>query len=378
MFEATVTLDGAPLRHTFVSYQPDFEDPIFELTNDDGRVRFADLAKTAKVDLFVHAQNLAVRMLDGGTTSNVEKSIRFRQRSSGRTLKITERDDYHPYFVIMQRCYDVYSVVFRPIAPFNGASRRSYPWAGSTKPVHDLKRNPSVDCRYPETVAPGNLPWVQPQSVMGGRPLMHLKPQKVDRRLFGTTKRPATTVPHEFAHAVHFAMLSSKQRWWLAAKYGFWIAKELATGNSGTHRTDKKTAPLIAYTEAIGIFAQRFYLFATEVRPDLAGARLRGAFVEDELSGDPALAKLQPGYVKIGTRMASGAIKPHLTGASMEGAVYGAIFLDLASRTSLANAINFYLRCGGNDFDEYASYVWKQRDGKLRDRMVAVADTWKM
>lgn len=317
-------------------------------------------------------------MLDGETTSTAEKSIRFRNRLSGSTLKISARDEYHDYFVIMQRCYDVYSVVFRQIPPFNGSSRRDYPWAGSTKEIHELKRDPAVDCRFPETVAPGKLPWVQPQSVMGGRPLMRLKAQKVDRRLFGTSTRPATTIPHEFAHAVHFAMLSGAQRWKLAAKYGIWIVTELATGNSGTHRTDKKTAPLIAYTESIGIFAQRFYLFATEVRPDLAGASLRGAFVTDELSDEPSLEKLLPGYVKIATRRPDGSIKPHLTGTSTEGAVYGAIFLDLAARTSLADAINFYLRCGGSDFDDYASYVWKQRDGKLRDRMVAVAKTWKM
>jgi len=378
MFDVHVTLDGQPLRYTFVSHQPDFADPMIALTTGDGQAQFPDLKSTAKIDVSVHAQNLAVRMLDGTKTSNVEKSLTFRNKTNGARLNISKRDKTFDYYDIMTRCYDVYETVFRPIAPFSGPSRRAFPYGGTTKPAHELKRNPAIDCRYPEKIAPGKLPWVQPQSVMGGRPLMHVKAQSVDSRLFGTKTRPATTIAHEYAHSVHFALLSSVERWLLAAKYGIWIAKELAQGKPGTHRTDKRTAPLIAYVESIGIFSQRFYLFATEVRPDLAGAALRAAFVDDELSGEPALRKLLPGYIKIATRSEAGVVKPHLTGASVEGSVYGAVFLDLATRTSLANAVNWFLRCGASDVGGYIDYASKQRRGAYKAELKAVSATWRL
>lgn len=378
MFEARVTLDGTPLRYTFVSHRPEFREPIVALTDDEGVVRFPDIAADARIDIVVHAQNVAVRMLDGESASSVEKSLRFRNKAGGSRLNVSRRDKSFAYYDIMSRCYDTYETVFRPIAPFTSASRRAFPFGGAAKAPHELMRKPAVDCRYPEKVTPGKLPWVQPQSVLGGRPLMHIKGQASDSRLFGTKTKPATTIPHEFAHAVHFSLLSSTQRWLLAAKYGLWIATELAGGRSGTHRTDKRTQPLIAYTESIGIFSQRFFLFATGVRPDLSGAALRKAFVDDETSARPSLEKLMPGYVRIGTRTERGAIEPRLRGDSVEGAVYGAIFLDLADRVSLADAVNLYLRCGASDVAGFLSYARKQRRGALRRDLAEVASTWSL
>lgn len=385
MFEVRVTLDGAPLRYTFVSHQPDFRDTMVALTDDDGVARFPDIDAGATIDVVVHAQNLAVRMLDGTATSSVEKSLRFRNKKAGARLNVSRRDASFDHYDIMARCYDTYETVFRPIAPFTGSARRAFPFGGAGDEPHELRRNPQVDCRFPETVAPGKLPWVQPQSVTGGRPLMHLKAPTVDSRLFGTKTKPATTVPHEFAHAVHFSLLSTTKRWLLAAKYGLWIATELAEGNSGTHRTEKRTAPLIAYTEAIGIFSQRFYLFATRVRPDLSGEPLRAAFVADELSPRPALSKLMPGYVKIATRNDDGhdandahdrRLEPRLHGPAVEGAVYGAVFLDLADRLTLATVVNLYLRCGAFDVGGFLDYVAKQRRGSYRSAVRNVAATW--
>lgn len=378
MFQVQATLDGEPLRYMFVSHQPEFSDPIIALTNDDGVAEFRDIKDTARIDVVIHAQNVAVRMLDGTSASTIEKSLRFRSKKHGARLNISRRDASFAYFDIAARCYETYDTVFRSIAPFNGVSRRSFPFGGATSAAHELKRKPAVDCRFPETIAPGKLPWVQPQSITGGRPLMHVKGQNVDSRLFGTAKKPATTIPHEYAHAVHFALLNGTQRWLLAAKYGLWIAGELSKGNAGTHRTDKRTAPLIAYVEAIGIFSQRYFTFATLVRPDLQGAALQRAFVADELGEQPSLRKHLPGYVTITSRTKTGAIKPKLRGASTEGAVYGALFLDLAQRLSLAQVVNMYLRCGSSDVRGFLSFADKQRRGSYREEIAAVASTWRL
>lgn len=379
MIRVTVTLDGKPLRYTFISHTPDFKDPIFALTDGNGVARIGEVSPSAHINVIVHAHNLAVRMLDGTNPSLSELSLRFKNKTNGSTLNITRANKKHfPHYEIMDRCYDVYETVFRSIPPFNSRSRQVYPYGGANDPVHEQKRKPRVDCRFPEALAPGKLPWVQPQSVMSGVPLMHIKPQRTDTRLFGTPTRPATTIPHEFAHAMHFATLSRFTRWELAVRYGVWIAGELRHGRSGTHRTNKRTAPLIAFIEAMGIFSQRFYFFAKDVRPELSGAPLRAAFVDDELSASPSLKTVLPGYVQIGTRRPDGTIKPRLTGSATEGAVYGAIFLDFASRANLADAVNMYLRCGGFDFDDFVKYGRTRRDGRFRADLKAVGTTWRM
>lgn len=378
MLRVTVELDRSPLRHAFVSHQPDFGDPIVAMTDTDGVATFPTLRRSDEIDVIVHAHNLAVRMLDGTSPAVSEVALRFRNKTHGDTLNISPRNkkQFHHY-VIMQRCYEVYETVFRPIAPFAGPSRGVYPFGGAKEPAYEHRRNPRVDCRFPETLMPGKLPWVQPQSVTSGRPLMHLKGPTQDARLLGNRRRPATTVAHEYAHALHFSLLPKLKRWELAAKYAIWIGKELANGRSGTHRTNKKTSPLIAYIEAIGIFSQRFWLYATEVEPDLTGRELRAAFVDDELGPSPALADLMPGYVPIATRTARG-IRPKLRGASTEGAVYGAIFLDFADRTDLATAANTYLRSGAFTAGSWVDHAATIRKHRFAADVGAVESTWRL
>lgn len=379
MLRVKVELDRSPLRYTFVSHRPDFGDPLIVMTDGDGHAEFAEIKKGASIDIVVHAHNLAIRMLDGTSPAVSEVALRFRNKKHGATLNISPANKTQfPHYEIMNRCYEVYETVFQPIAPFSGPSRQIFPFGGADKPAHHHRRKPAVDCRFPETLMPGDLPWVQPQSITGGVPLMHLKSPNKDKRLFGQGKNPATTVAHEYAHAVHFSMLSSLRRWELAAKYALWIGTELANGNSGTHRTDKKTSPLIAFIESIGIFSARFWLFATEVEKDLSGAALRRAFVDDELSATPSLAQHMPGYKPIGTRQSNGVVKPHLRGASTEGAVYGAIFLDFADRTDLATATNLFLRSNAFSVKAWLEFVSTTRKGRYREAADDVAATWKL
>lgn len=379
MIRAQIKLAGAPLRHTFVSHTPAFENPQVALTDDQGFVRFHGVPSTARIDIVVHAQNLAVRMLSGSSPGVTELSLRFRNRSNNSVCNITAADKTRfETFKVMDRCYEVYETIFRPIPPFTSRGRRQYPFGGSKQEMHELKRSPSIDCRFPEEEVTGKLPWVQPHSLLTGVPLMHLKSQRVDARLFGSPRRKATSIPHEFAHAIHFASMPARTRVELAARYGFWIAKELLAGRSGTHRTEKSTAPLIAFVESFGIFAQRFWFYATEVEPELSGAALRTAFVEDELSASPSLARVLPGYKRIADVGPGSAIKPRLTGSKIEGAVYGAVFLDFARRTNLSTAVNLYLRCRGFSFDDYADFGRKQRNGAFRRDLAAVEKTWKM
>ncbi len=384
MLRVKVELDRSPLRYTFVSYRPElgttgFGDAIVEMSDENGWAHFKQLPASTKGDFVVHAHNLAVRMLDGTNAGVGEVALRFRNKGDRARLNVSPKNETQfPHYQVMDRCYEVYETVFQSIAPFSGKSRGAFPHGGSDKPAHWHRRNPKVDCRFPEVLVPGKLPWVQPQSVTSGVPLMHIKGPSQDRRLFGSGRTPATTIAHEYAHAIHFSLLPSMKRWELAAKYALWIGKELANGRSGTHRTDKKTSPLIAFIEAIGIFSQRFWMYATVVEPQLSGRALHAAFVADELSTQPSLSKVLPGYAPIATVRADGTIKPRLTGASTEGAVYGAIFLDFAHRTDLATAVNSYLRCQSFDAAGWKRHVSTVRKQRYRDDVVAVARTWRL
>ncbi|MEM7095706.1 MAG: hypothetical protein AAF567_22080 [Actinomycetota bacterium] len=379
MLRIKVTLDRAPLRYTFVSHRPDHGDPMIVMTDASGVAAFPKVNNRAKIDVVVHAHNLAVRMLDGGDPGVREIALRFRNKGDGATANISPKNkEQFPHYQIMDRCYEVYDTVFASIAPFSGSSRGIYPHGGKDKAAAWHRRNAKVDCRYPESLMPGKLPWVQPQSITTGVPLMHLKSPAQDKKLFGTPKRPATTVPHEYAHALHFCQLSGLKRWELAAKYALWIGKELANGRSGTHRTDKKTSPLIAYIESIGIFAQRYWLYATEVETGLTGSELRAAFVDDELSNSPALADVMPGYCPIATRSATGAVKPTLRGSSTEGAVYGAIFLDFADRTRLSTSVNTYMKCGSFTPNGWINHTSKLRKGRYADDVDVVRKRWRL
>ena len=93
--QVTVQLDGKPLRYTFVSYTPDFENPQIALTDDEGKVTIEGVGRNAKVDIIVHAHNLAIRMLDGTNPSVAEMSLRFRNKGDGDRLNITRRNKNH-------------------------------------------------------------------------------------------------------------------------------------------------------------------------------------------------------------------------------------------------------------------------------------------
>lgn len=373
-----VTLDSRPLRYTYVSWDPEFGVPVVALTDGNGQAELRGVDRDERIEIRVHARNPAIRMLDGTALFGQEIGMRFRNATDKSTLKIDGRHKVAGHFRIMDRCYDVYETVFRPIAPFTSKARQAYPFGGrQADPATELAAKAPASCRYPEKIMPSKVAWVHPHESFTGSPLMYLKSQASDQRLFGSSKRKATLIPHEYAHVVHFGSLSEDRRSELAGRYLAWILSEVTSGRSGTHRTDKATDPLVAFVESIAIFSQRFYFFATEARPDLRGTSLRRAFVDDELGEEPALGELLRGYRQVGARAgASDKITCDLTGGDVEGAVYGALFLDLGGRIGLHRAVNLFLRSEALDVDGFAKFASRQSSGKYRRDVRAVAKTW--
>ena len=100
MIRLQVKLAGRPLRHTFVSYTPAFSEPEIRLTDDEGHVRF-DLRPTARIDLVVHAQNVAVRMLDARYPGVSEPTRTFRDRGDGDVCQIRSNEKAFDHFAVM-------------------------------------------------------------------------------------------------------------------------------------------------------------------------------------------------------------------------------------------------------------------------------------
>jgi hypothetical protein len=242
---------------------------------------------------------------------------------------------------------------------------------------------PRLELRYPENdlLAPG-LTWVEPSGLTTGYPVLHIKHRSQEGRLFGEADANNATndpslIPHELAHALHFSLLPANVRVAAEARYAGWIAGRVANGQPPFHNTTLATDPFVAYIEALGLFSERFFFFAKRVRPDLSGAQLRQAFFRDELSANPALgsgpASLQR-YTQVGRLNGTGNVAPTLTGDDVEGAVYGAIFLDFARREGLREAVGHVMRSKALEFDDWRNFVI--RNTALDNSVTAVANAW--
>ena len=375
MITITIHLNGNPLRRTYVSHFDLLRVPhtLFFRTNDLGQVTISNAGVTfgdpngpaGATDITVHAQNVVARVLDANL--GVEVSQRFTV-SNGSIINITTTAQQRDHFRILDQCLDAYETVFRQFAPFNRVERGPFPFG--TRPTTWEMRTmvPRIEVRFPENniLAPGES-WTEPFSASTGYPLMHIKATRADGspqdEIFGTNGQQATLIPHELAHALHFALLPDAMRPAVEARYGAFIADRLANGQSAFHGTTMSTDPFVAFIEALGLFSERFFLFAKQVRPGISGQGWRQAFFRDELGASPALRSLQDDYVQVG-RLSSGRIVPTrgITGDRVEGAVYGALFLDFARRRGLREAVGRYLESRALEFRDFRNFIVGQTD----------------
>ena len=159
--------------------------------------------------------------------------------------------------------------------------------------------------------------------------------------------------------------------------YLAFLAGQVTTGGSPFHDVDLPTDQLVAFIEAAGIFSERFFFFAQRVRPDLTGVPLRQAFFRDELSSNPGLpGVLIDEYVQVGQYDNTGTVNPALTGNTVEGAVYGGIYLDFASRVGLREAVGLVLDSNATTFRDFRTSVEGRGNAALTTAITQVAATW--
>ena len=161
----------------------------------------------------------------------------------------------------------------------------------------------------------------------------------------------------ELSHAIHFSLLTEAKRDRIASDYVRFIAFDIVGGRDGTHELDKETDPTVAFLEALDHFATRFAIFQLRHPGRPIDTALRRDFLQHELDGGRVAELDGP--------LATGTVTPNdgLESSSVEGAVYGAIFLDLARRTGvgLSRAVRAYFDSRAITFGQFRTFVDDQR-----------------
>lgn len=416
MVTAAVEVDWEPVRRAYVEHVGPvvIGDPKLVLTDGNGSFTF-DAGLIDWVDVKIHCHNPAVRVLDGAKF-NIGVSFNATV-SNGSTINITDQGDHYR---ILNSCLDIYDKVWRQFKPYSNDGRRGFPLGRRPTLRETFESKSRIELSYPDNF-PSPLAFVEPSAHDNdGYPLVHIKHRSSDGRLFGDGDtrdgRPDTSLlPHELGHAFHFAALTRSRRIAIEARYLAALADQLLR-NDLNHDIAKPTTPFVAFIEAAGMFSERFFLFKDRVAQDLTGGALRRAFVADELTGSfgllrslawdrtvpglgwkrEAFVERQPlsqtstlssedgplrhpaAQMQVGQRCAGGTITPLLEGSNVEGAVYGAIYLDFASRVGLRTAVEMVLKSGVDTFEDFHRHVRGRNVADWTSAIDAVARTWKM
>lgn len=376
----TILVDGLPLKRTFIEHAGMFVTDNYGVVNLPGNA-------SGGFNIKIHCQNAVVRILDGAN-SNIEVSHELTAITSDTTVDLgtsLPAGKLPDQFRMLQQAIDVYDLVWRQFSPFSNATRLDFPFGMADSLQTAYSQVPRIELSYPDSFPGAELAFNEPKSASTGFPLIHIKDKSQDLRLFGVPATPetpttpgipatlATLIPHELSHALNFALLPQNLRQKIQDDYLNW----LISSPYPYHSTSTSTNVMVAYIEALGLFSERFFVFKKNVFPQLSGGRLINEFVNNELSDLPGLedVMLNNGYQQVGRLNQDGIVEPLLKGARVEGAIYGAIFLDFARRVSLREAVRLYLRSDALNFEEYRSFVILTKPD-FETAINEVAETW--
>jgi hypothetical protein len=369
---ANIKENGRALKRVFVEHTGPFGVGSlgWALTDSNGSFTFDAGPLANRVDIKIHCQNSVIRVLDGSGILfpiSVNKNV-----GNGDSVNINTNADKKDHFRILNSVLDVYDTVWRQFRPYNGSSRGDFPLGKKSTIRQTFSDNKRIELSFPDNF-PSTLAFVEPSGLgNAGFPLMHIKSQASDSRLFGSNSSDPSLLPHETGHAMHFSTLAGSTRISIEAQYIQFILSHLS---NPTHNVTRATDPFVAFIEAVGIFSERFFFFKKLARPNLSGVQLRQAFFIDELENQTLSTFLRDPYDTVGTRV-GGTITPNLTGNNVEGAVYGAIYLDFASRVGLREAVGLVLESNATSFTEFRSFVRGKGNTSFTNAINAVKNTW--
>ncbi|HSE83895.1 MAG TPA: hypothetical protein VLB01_05055 [Thermodesulfobacteriota bacterium] len=306
---------------------------IFQ-TDDNGCVTlYTNGNHTETVTVTIFCQNPVVRVLDGNKFGlPLTQEVSFRD---GEIVRITGSKS--PHFRVLQQCLDAYDLGLREFHPYNQEGRRDFPFGRGGVLEENINMLSRIELSFPDHF-PSPLSFVEPASVRTGFPLMRIKDN--DRRLFDPDVCKRTLIPHELAHALHFAFLPFRLRAAVEVKYALWLAKRILKCQPPFHGIAVETSPFVAYIEAFPLFVER-YVAHKITNPNLGGLPLHQSFFNAERN------------------RATGNVMG-LKGGDVEGAVMGAMFIDFADSpfTGLDFVVNSYIASYALSFEGYRNFMF--------------------
>jgi hypothetical protein len=259
-------------------------------------------------------------------------------------IQIRDEADTADGLMLADGVVEIYREMFQRFAPF-----RTRDIVIVERQTQRFGVSPHLTVLYPDR-SPAVVSYVEPASPPYGTPRLRLKHRSTDTRIFGPGGTPGPLLAHELSHALHFSLMPVRRRMWIATRYLAWIGKEVVGGRPGTHNTFQRTSPFVAWLEAFGLFAERYWRFLSQ-NPDQTPEQTDKSFLAAESGSSYCRNDL------VGTFGDEG-FSPHCPGADVEGTVYGLVFVDLAMRVGLPIAVNLYLRSAGYgilDYDGFSS-----------------------
>lgn len=394
--KATVEVNGRPLRRAYVEHLVWGVGTEMYMTDLEGKIRDKDFNEgidsgTGNADIRVICQNPIVRVLDGNKFNigvYQDKSI-----VDDDTVNLNTNAEQDDYYEVLNRAQLAYEVVFQPLSFFQGLDDPDFPLGRkpSLRTTRDQAKR--IDLSYPDGF-PSPLTFVEPKRLGDNFPLMHIKNHEDERRLFGEDGSKPTLIPGELAHALHFSHLSEAQRGTAQDKYIEFLVGDVLAGGPGTHDFTIRTTAEVAYIEAADWFGTGFNEFMRErqggtsslVTPEPITSEIRAEFVDSEWKR--LTTSVFAGVLSILLRFASGGgkrnrsfrgrwwrlnsapglkmlrsklerflIRPIVTGGDVEGAVYGAIFVDFARFVGLDFAASSYFKANALTFGQYRTFI---------------------
>lgn len=361
------------------------------ITDDSGRVRDpqGNLGIDAipnllngRIDVRIICHNSVVKIPNGILDHFNDFSI-----ADGGTITITNANSQNNFnhFRILNRCIEVYDNVLRQFQVFSS----EFPLGKKNTLDNTRKSRQRLEVSFPSSIVV-QLAFVEPKSIHTGFPVIHIG--NIDgrfpiddpsNRLFGNNPM---LIPAELSHALHFSHLNENQRHDITVKYGKFIVTDFLLGGGGTHSMLKDTDPLVAFVEAFDHFVHRFDRFI-RANPNLTGVPLRNGFIRAELDSREQFDRNTRGFGTMSGNLSTGIFTPNpafLTrgrnsATSIEGSIYGAIFLDFARRpgVGLRTAVNAYIRSKALSFGEFRTWV-RRNLPNLRTQLDDVVSTWTL
>lgn len=410
----------APLRFAYLKHEP--FGPTY-ITDLHGNVRDKDgndgiVSLTTWADLTVFCQNSVARVLHGnGVFSPVVKvrvsapggtstrSVRtISTATSGVDMAVLRQ------FRLLNQIAETYHLVWRQFEPFQ--SLEAFPLGRVNNLETTRNRAKRIDVVYPAptsvtaaaltglasllgvSLPPGVgriLSFVDPAG-SGGWPRIYIEPDPPECRLFGGggtypngNRRGLELVPAEIAHALHFSLLTQTRRNQVRRDYLTWLVSQIANGLAPTHAIGVPTTPMVAFIEAIDHFSHRFSEFARHryaTMPTSINDAARTAYVTAErdgtLTSNSRNCAGAGSLVRVAQTAGTGAMPftgTTLSGGIDEGAILGALFVDLARRRNLRFVMEAVLASRRVDFGSFRNWFNANRASD-RARLDAVVTRW--